>query len=117
MSCLKKARLCIDVSHAQLWGYDPVASIRDFWTQLNYVHLQDYSSCTRGEDGHYHPVWCDVGVAENVDFPAVLKALDDLGYDGVITSCPGEPVAGAADPISEARRSAGTRAYLRGLGY
>lgn len=117
MSCLKKAKLCIDVSHAQLWGYDPVASIRDFWTQLNYVHLQDYSSCTRGENGHYHPVWCDVGVAENVDFPAVLKTLDDLGYDGVITSCPGEPVAGADDPISEARRSAGTRAYLRGLGY
>ncbi len=117
MSCLKKARLCIDVSHAQLWGYDPVASVRDFWTQLNYVHLQDYSSCTRAEDGRYNPVWCDVGVAENVDFPAVLKALDDLGYDGVITSCPGEPVAGADDPISEARRSAGTRAYLRGLGY
>ena len=117
MDCLQKARLCIDVSHAQLWGYDPAASIRDFWSQLNYIHLQDYSSCTRSEDGRYHPVWCDVGVAENVDFPEVLKVLDDLGYDGVVTSCPGEPVPGADDPISEARRSAATRSYLRGLGY
>ena len=117
MGCLQRAKLCIDVSHAQLWGYDPVASIRDFWSQLNYIHLQDYSSCTRSENGRYHPVWCDVGVAENVDFSEVLTALDDLGYDGVVTSCPGEPVPGADDPISEARRSAATRAYLRGLGY
>ena len=42
MSLLEKTRLCIDVSHAYLWGYDPVEAIRDFRTQLNYVHLQEY---------------------------------------------------------------------------
>ena len=30
MSYLDTAKLCIDVSHAQLWGYDPVQSIRRF---------------------------------------------------------------------------------------
>lgn len=117
MSGLDKAKLCIDVSHAQLWGYEPIASIRNFWNQLNYIHLQDYTSCIRDGDGSYNPVWCDVGVAENVDFSAVLKVLTELGYERVVTSCPGEPVPGGEDAISEARRSARTREYLREFGY
>ncbi|MEZ4639366.1 MAG: TIM barrel protein [Caldilineaceae bacterium] len=32
MGFLDKAKLCIDVSHAQLWGYEPCASLRDFRT-------------------------------------------------------------------------------------
>ena len=75
MADLKKAKLCIDVSHAQLWGYDPVASIRDFQSQLNYIHLQDYSSTSRRADGFYLPVWVDVGQAEKVDFGAVRAVL------------------------------------------
>ena len=117
MSCLDKVKLCIDVSHAELWGYDAVGSIRDFWSQLNYIHLQDYTSCTRDGDGHYNPEWCDVGVAANVDFPLVLKTLDELGYRRVVTSCPGQPIPGQEDPVSEARRSAKTRQYLREIGY
>ena len=35
MSQLDKTKLCIDVSHSQLWGYDPVDSIQDFQSQLN----------------------------------------------------------------------------------
>ena len=117
MSCLKKAKLCIDVSHAELWGYDPVQSIVDFWDQLNYVHLQDYASCTQRERGHYNPVWVDVGQAECLDFGGVLRTLDEKGFSGWVTACPGEPVPGGEDPISEARRSAGMREYLRKLGY
>jgi sugar phosphate isomerase/epimerase len=33
MSLLDKAKLCIDVSHAELWGYDAVESLRDFRSQ------------------------------------------------------------------------------------
>jgi sugar phosphate isomerase/epimerase len=117
MGLLDKAKLCIDVSHAQLWGYDPVESIRDFRSQLNYIHLQDYSSTSRREDGYYLPVWCDVGQAASVDFPAVRGALQEIGYTRWVTACPGQPIPGADDPISEARRSKGMVDYLRGIGY
>jgi sugar phosphate isomerase/epimerase len=117
MSYLDKAKLCIDVSHAQLWGYDPVASIRDFQEQLNYIHLQDYSSTSRREDGYYLPVWVDVGQGENVDFPAVREVLEEIGFDRWVTGCPGEPIPGGEDPISEAKRSKRMVDYLRGIGY
>ena len=117
MSVLDQAKLCIDVAHAELWGYDPVQAIRDFYGQLNYVHLQDYSSTSRAEDGRYLPVWCDVGEAESQDFAAILKTLEELDYSRWVTSCPGMPIPGQDDACSEARRSRGTRAYLETLGY
>ncbi len=116
MSLLDKAKLCIDVSHAELWGYDPVASIRDFREQINYMHLQDYSSTSRDEEGRYLPVWCDVGDGQ-MEFCGILQALEEIGYDRWVTSCPGEPVPGADDALSEARRSANTRQFLHQLGH
>jgi len=116
MSLLQRARLCIDVSHAHLWGYEPGQAIRDFRHQLNYVHLQDYASTTRAEDGRYLPVWCDVGQAESVDFRSTLKALGDIGYERWVTACPGDPIPGDG-PAEEASRSAGMVSYLRDLGY
>jgi sugar phosphate isomerase/epimerase len=116
MSLLEKAKLCIDVSHAELWGYDPVQSVCDFWQQLNYVHLQDYSACTVKEYGNYNPVWVDVGQAECLDFKGVLDLCEERSFTRWVTACPGDPPAGD-DPISEARRSAGMREYLRRLGY
>ena len=116
MSCLRKAKLCIDVAHSQLWGYDPLASIADFRDQLNYIHLQDYTSTSQREDGHYLPVWCDVGRGDKIDFPGILKALADQGFNRCVTCCPGEPLPGD-DPIVESKRSGQTREYLKGLGY
>jgi inosose dehydratase len=117
MRLLDRTQLCIDVSHAQLWGYDPVQAIRDYRDRLNYMHLQDYSSSSRDENGRYLPVLVDVGEAEGLDFCGILKALDEIGYTRWVTSCPGMPVRGQEDPISEARRSRRMRDYLRGLGY
>ena len=114
---LRKARLCIDVSHARLWGYDPSDSIRDFRSRLNYMHLQDYTSTSRDESGRYDPVWCDVGEGADVDFAAIRRALVEIGFSRWVTSCPGIPIPGADDPISEARRSRKTYAFLRRIGY
>lgn len=80
MGYLQKAKLCIDVSHADLWGYDAAQSLIDFRDQLNYVHLQDYSTTSRRDDGFYMPKWVNVGEAENVDFIAVREALEQIGY-------------------------------------
>ena len=113
LGMLARARLCIDVSHAQLWGFDPVAAIREFAPRLNYVHLQDYSASSRDPDGTYQPVWCDVGEAEAVDFPAVMAVLGELDYRRWITACPRR----GDDPQTEAQRSRTAREYLRRLGY
>lgn len=117
MQSLQKAGLCIDVSHAQLWGYDACQSLRDFRAQLNYVHLQDYASCTRDADGRYQPVWVSVGEAQCMDFGQVMATVDEIGFDRVVTACPGEPAYEGEDAVAEARRSAAMRQYLRGLGY
>ena len=117
MASLRTAKLCIDVSHAQLWGYDPVASLLDFRAQLNYVHLQDWSTTSRRVDGFYDPQWCQVGEHENVDFPAIKVALDGIDYERWVTACPGKPIPGRDDPMSEAERSEGMVTYLRGIGY
>lgn len=117
MSCLNKAGLCIDVSHAQLWDYDAVQSLHDFRSQLNYVHLQDYASCTRDADGHYNPVWVSVGEAECMDFGKVMAAVEEIGYDRIVTCCPGEPAYVGEDAVAEAQRSARMRQYMHSLGY
>lgn len=117
MANLKTAKLCIDVSHAQLWGYEENQSLRDFKDQLNYVHLQDYSSTSRRDDGFYLPVWVDVGQGQNCDFPGIKNTLEEINFDRWVTACPGEPIPGQEDAISEAKRSARMAEYLRGLGY
>ena len=117
MSLIERAKLCIDVSHAQLWGYDPVQSIWDFRDQLNYVHLQDYTSTSRDEDGKYLPLLCDVGEGESVDFSAILKALEEIGFSRWVTSCPGVPTPGQDGALNEARSSRKMREYLKRLGY
>ena len=117
MSFLEKSKLCIDVSHAELWGYDPVQAIEDFRDRLNYIHLQDYSSCTVREKGKYNPTWVPVGEAECLDFAGVLRKLEEIGYDRWVTSCPGTPPPSGEPAFEEARRSRGMREYLRGLGY
>ena len=113
MGLLERARLCIDVSHAQLWGADPVAALREFAPRLNYVHLQDYRAAPRDPDGTWQPVWCDVGAAEAVDFGAVMAVLADLDFPRWVTACPRRGDA----PLAEAQRSRAARAYLRRLGY
>ncbi len=117
MSLLDKTKLCIDVSHALLWGYDPAESLRDFRHQLNYVHLQDYSSTSRREDGYYLPVWVDVGYGAGVDFAAVRDTLNEIGYNRWVTSVPGDSIPGQEDPLSEATRSARMVQYLESIGY
>ena len=117
MSQLDKAKLCIDVSHGQLWGYDPVQSIRDFKDQLNYIHLQDWSAYTQREDGFHAPTWCAVGEAEACDFPAIAAVLEEINYDRWVTGCPGVPKEGREDPLSMAQDSKAMYEYMRRVGY
>jgi hypothetical protein len=58
-----------------------------------------------------------VGQAANVDFVGVRKVLEEIHFDRWVTSVPGEPIPGAEDPISEAKRSKRMVEYLKGIGY
>lgn len=117
MRHLTQAQLCIDVSHAHLWGWDPAAALRHYRTQLNYVHLQEYARVDIRDGRWFYPDWVDVHVPGHMDFPAIRAALEDLNFTRWVTACPGSPVPGADSPQDEARRSAATCAFLRGLGF
>jgi len=116
MANLKKAGLCIDVSHADLWGYDAVESLKNFRSQLNYVHLQDYTDCTVREPGNYNPSWVAVGKAECLDFKGCAQILEDTNYDRWVTACPGAPPPND-DAVSEAKRSVTMYDYCRETGF
>ena len=101
MRSMKKASLCIDVSHSAFWNYDPAQSIRDFRDRLVYVHLQDYKGYR----------FVELGEGGLLDFKAAMQALEEIGYDRWVTVCPSQ----SDRPDEEKMRR--DRAYLRELGY
>lgn len=78
--------LCTDTAHLAAGGGDPAAIIEKYADRVRYVHLKDL----RLEPLAFLPLGKGV-----IDFPAVLKALADAGYDGWVTveldSYKGEP--------------------------
>jgi inosose dehydratase len=112
MSLLRKCKLCIDVSHSALWGYDPVESIKRYKDQLIYVHLQDYASYAGGDGESYDVNWVDVGSGTVMDFPKIMKTLEDIGYDRWVTACPGQ-----IEDRSDQDRMRVNREYLQQMGY
>ncbi|MBM3263403.1 MAG: sugar phosphate isomerase/epimerase [candidate division Zixibacteria bacterium] len=101
MRLMKRAQLCIDVSHAAFWGYDPAQSIRDFSDRLVYVHLQDYKGYR----------FVELGDGNLLDFAASMKALEEIGYNRWITVCP------SATDLPDREKMQRDREYLRKLGY
>ncbi len=47
-----------------------------------------------------------------MDFPAIMKTLEEIGYDRWVTACPGQ-----VEGRSDEERMQVNRDYLRGLGY
>lgn len=112
MSLLRKCKLCIDVSHSALWGFDPKDSIRRYKDVLVYVHLQDYSNYTGGDGDSYNVDWVDVGGGNVMDFPGIMSTLEEVEYDRWITACPG-----MVEERTDDERMTINREYLRQLGY
>lgn len=101
MSRLHHCRLCLDMSHAVHWGYDPVAAVRDYQDRIAYVHLHDYKLKQNVE----------LGEGLMCDYPAFLETLADIGYKGWVTVCSGETERTEKDKIRISRD------YLRSIGY
>lgn len=87
------AGLCLDTGHLYYSGMDPLAWLRDNASRLDYVHFKDinlqvykevlgeriafFDACAKG-------VMCPIGKGV-IDYQAIRKLLDDIGYHGYIT--------------------------------
>jgi inosose dehydratase len=112
--------LCFDTGHWAFAGGDPVQGIYEFADRIWHVHFKDHEpnvarqSREQGWDGPTsvgHGVFCELGRG-NVDFPGVLKALQDIGYAGWIV-VEQDVLPGMGTPKESAQRN---REYLKSIG-
>ena len=101
MPMLDACRLCLDMSHAVRWGYDPLQAAKDFSDRISLVHLHDE------KDGG----GADLGEGPMCDYTAFLNTVEDVGYSGWVVTCPGN---GAAPDREKIRNN---RAFLKSIGY
>jgi inosose dehydratase len=73
--------LALDTGHFHLAGGDVVAAVRKYGSRLNYLHFKDAVRPFSRPD--FFPNLRDLGAGE-IDFPGVMRALRDLGYQGWI---------------------------------
>jgi inosose dehydratase len=96
--------LCLDTGHAAYAGIRPERALLAYGPRLVRVHLKDVrvDVIDRGLDfwaAIAAGVFCPLGEG-TVDLPAVLSALDDVGYDGYAT-IEQDRVAGSGAPLDD----------------
>lgn len=113
--------LCLDTGHWHYGGGDAMECIREYGERVRYLHLKDCDPGIRkmaiDERMDYFAataagVFCELGKGE-VDFPGVIQAMENLGYDGWAVVEQDVLVDDLDAPRQSARRN---REYLRGLG-
>ncbi|MFC3626980.1 sugar phosphate isomerase/epimerase family protein [Vogesella amnigena] len=88
-----EAGMCLDTGHLYYSGMDPVQWLRQHASRLDYIHFKDidldvyqrvmqqhiafFDACAQG-------VMCPIGKGV-IDYPAIRRLLDDIGYHGYIT--------------------------------
>lgn len=112
--------LVFDTGHWKFGGGDPVTGIHQYADRIWHVHFKDHEpnvarqSREQQWDGPTsvgHGVFCELGKGD-VDFPAVLKALSEIGYDGWIV-VEQDVLPGMGTPKESAQRN---RDYIHSLG-
>ena len=113
--------LVFDCGHYRFGGGDPVEGLRKYGPRVWHFHFKDYHPAVgkqAAEEGWdyfqsvSHGVFCELGKGE-VNFPALMKQLEELGYDGwgVVEQ---DVLPGMGSPKESARRN---REYIRTLGF
>ena len=95
-------RLCLDASHIALVDEDPRETFHRFWDRLGYIHLKDWA---RGK-------FVELGRGTiGLDFPALLRDLDDRGFAGWVV------IENSRSDVSPAQSARINADYLADLGY
>ena len=76
--------LCIDPTHLQISGSDPVDILRTYIDHVDYVHFKDNKAGAENLHGYdRYLAFCELG-AGVVDLPAMTEILHSSGYDGLV---------------------------------
>jgi inosose dehydratase len=113
--------LVFDCGHYRFGGGDPLEGLRKYGQRVWHFHFKDYHPAVGrqgAEEGWdyfqavRHGVFCELGKG-NVNFPALMKELQELGYDGwgVVEQ---DVLPGMGAPKESAKRN---REYIRTLGF
>lgn len=94
--------MCLDIGHDTRNGKDPVADLLKYHTRVFDIHIKDVTGNTKAG----YSVEIGRGI---IDFPAFIKALREVGYDGV---CSLEHEKNMQDPFIGIGESIG---YFRGI--
>lgn len=101
---------CPDTGHLALCGSDPVRAIRDLGQRCRYIHLKDIRPEMVGARTRKGEKFCELGTGA-LDLKGVLKALEDIDYEGWI-------MVERDNRVPDYVQSAGNmRALLRNMGY
>ncbi len=116
------AGFCIDTGHTYYAGMDPVETLKNYADRLDYVHFKDidekvfrrvlgekirfFEACAQG-------VMCPIGRG-TIDYPAVKRALEEIGYHGFITVEQERDPLSASGSLADVKES---RDYLRSVGF
>ena len=112
--------LCFDTGHYRFGGGDPVEGLLRHADRIWHVHFKDHEPHVAaqsrregwgGVQSVEHGVFCELGKGD-VDFPAVVRTLNDLGYNGWIV-VEQDVLPGMGTPKESAQRN---RDYLRSIG-
>jgi inosose dehydratase len=112
--------LCFDTGHYRFGGGDPVAGLRQHADRVWHVHFKDHDprvaeQSRRNNWGAIqsveHGVFCELGRGD-VDFPAIIQELKDIGYAGWIV-VEQDVLPGMGTPKESAQRN---RDYIRSIG-
>ncbi|MDA0712116.1 MAG: sugar phosphate isomerase/epimerase [bacterium] len=112
--------LCLDTAHCAYGGGNPVEVIRRYGDRIRHVHFKGYhegvaAECReRGLDYFQaikQGIFCELEKS-SLDFGAIVKALEDIDYDGWIV-VEQDVLPGMGNPLDSAQNN---RAFLRTLG-